>query len=75
MCIEDFVVYLNIIKRGNETWSAAGYGESGEGLYFALHWVGNFKMSRCLVGRLTCAPVTTVLTPQLGRISESVIDR
>jgi len=25
-------------------------------LYFALLWLGNFKTSGCLVGRLTCAP-------------------
>jgi len=36
---------------------------------FALVWLGNFKTSSCLVGRLTCAPVTTRLTPQLVGIS------
>jgi len=35
------------------------------GFYFALLWLGNFKTSGCLVGRLTCAPATTRLTLQL----------
>jgi len=30
-----------------------------------LLWLGNFKTSGCLVGRPTCAPATTRLTPQL----------
>ena len=34
-------------------------------IYFALHWVGNFKTSGCLAGRLTYFPVTTELTLQL----------
>jgi len=44
-------------------------------LYFAMHWLGNFKMSGSLVGRLTCAPATTRLTPQLVGISEIVNDQ
>jgi len=30
-----------------------------------LLWLGNVKTSGCLVGRPTCAPATTRLTPQL----------
>jgi len=30
-----------------------------------LLWLGNFNTSGCLVGRPTCAPATTRLTPQL----------
>jgi len=32
--------------------------------YFALLQLGNFKTTGCLVGRPTCAPATTRLTPQ-----------
>ena len=39
--------------------------QNGESLLFALLWLGNFKTSGCLVGRPTCAPATTTLTPQL----------
>jgi len=37
--------------------------------YFALLWLGNFKTSGFLVGRLTCAPATTRLSPQVVGIS------
>jgi len=33
--------------------------------YFALLWLGNFKTSDYAVGRLTCAPATTRLNPQV----------
>jgi len=38
-------------------------------VYFALLRLGNFKTSGCLVGRPTCSPATTTLTPQLVGIS------
>jgi len=34
-------------------------GQSAEGLYFTLLWLGNLKRSDRLFGRLTCAPATT----------------
>ena len=41
---------------------------------FALLWLGNFKTSGCLVGRLACAAATTRLTHQLVGISTITYD-
>jgi len=65
-CIEELVVYLNIIKEGNQLKKSAATDlltDKVVELYFALHWLGNFKMPDRLVRRLTCAPATTSLTP------------
>ena len=68
-CIGVFVVYLNITERSSQLRVAfywrVNSEQSGESLLFALLWLGNFKTSGCLVGRPTCAPARTRLTPQL----------
>ena len=66
-CIGVFVVYLNITERSSqlrvllESYLRTKWWEP----LFALLWLGNFKTSGCFVGRPTCAPTTTRLTPQL----------
>jgi len=42
--------------------------------YFALLRFGNFKKTGCLVGRPTCAPATTRLTPLVVGISVKTYD-
>ena len=71
-CIGVFVIYLNITERSSqlrvllESYTANKVVRT---FYFALRWLGNFKTSGCLVGRPTCAPATTRLTPQVVGIS------
>jgi len=36
--------------------------------YFALYWLGNFKTSGHLVGRLTCPPATTRLAQARSQV-------
>jgi len=70
--VSQFLLYTWI--QSNEAVNLEWYwrvisGQSGEKLYFALRWLGNFKTSGCLVGRPTCAPATTRLIPQPVRTS------
>ena len=56
-------------RNKQSTWRVIN-GQSGESRHlFRLLWLGKFKTSICVVGRLTCAPETTRLTPQLVGIS------
>ena len=55
-------------RKKQSTWSTTGEllaNKVVRAFEVALLWLGNFKTSGCLVGRPTCAPATTRLTPQL----------
>jgi len=61
--------WICCVSEGNgwKQWKSNCYrriisGKSGLSLYFALHWLGNLKMSGCLAGRLTRTPATIRLT-------------
>jgi len=59
-------------RKKQSTWSTTGElltDKVVRAFYFALLRLGNFKTSGCLVGRPTCAPATTRLTPQLVGVS------
>jgi len=58
--MEDFYLY---------TGSEGVMDKVVRAFYFAWYWLGNLKTSGCLVGRRTCTPAKTRVTPQLVRIS------
>ena len=63
-CIEEFVLYLSIIKGSSvaqECFWRVIIGQSGENLYTALLWLGKLNTSGCLVGSLISAPAITIL--------------
>ena len=66
--MEIFVIYLDITDSSSKLKSSIGellVDKVVRAFYFALLRLGNFKTSGCLVGRPTCAPAITSLTPLL----------